>query len=87
MEAMNLEILRLHPMQNYGTPYDYDVDGFNENGWHSSFIIETTKQQEENDYWSFYQPRKGGTNQRSSTNWSHDPLLVYDTRQKSPLII
>lgn len=58
MEAMNLEILRLHPMQNYGTPYDYDVDGFNENGWHSSFIIETTKQQEENDYWSFYQPRR-----------------------------
>lgn len=47
MEAMNLEILRLHPMQNYGTPYDYDVDGFNENGWHSSFIIETTKQQKE----------------------------------------
>ena len=44
MEAMNLEILRLHPMQNYGTPYDYDVDGFNENGWHSSFIIDVFRQ-------------------------------------------
>lgn len=46
-------MLRLHPTQNWETPYEFDTNGFTEKWWHSINITETIADQQENDYWSF----------------------------------
>ena len=53
IKYMSLEILRLHPTQNWETPYEFDTNGFTEKWWHSINITETIADQQENDYWSF----------------------------------
>lgn len=55
---MSLNMLRLHPTQDYETPYEYDTDGFTERWWHSPFITETIEEQKGNDYWSFQEEEK-----------------------------
>ena len=50
---MTLEMLPLHPTQDFVTPYDYDTENFTERWWNCPLAPETIKDQRKNDYWSF----------------------------------